>query len=422
MLSNEDKIAYLANLIGASRADGLLSERETTEVEAARKRIGATKGHLNKAESLAKTDEFAPTAIGPFSVRAGNLEDLLRVVLADGTLDPTEKAYVLGFAKQVGITNEQLTSIVSEVRSAMAGPSPSKACAACGASAPSAAKFCPSCGSAIGEGKAVPVDAAYEFPKTGIAIEFAESSAAGYVDAVAATRSAPVNGEWLKGKKKWHMAAWPNGSAAEASTLAQHLKGMRNRKVWIDGKEQAWDSTFSFLWCSERREAAYRPIEYCFGLEDRQLNLWGCKHAQMPWTSWARWLSHGSFKRSGLLGNKTAFVFDKKQIRHELETNLFRFRQCPYLNFRLIEAVINRLPDEVVVVAGGPWVYDESYEQVPGSIKITRTDRGYTSHTYATGVRPASPEFGLQLLRLAASDTQVDQSAISAVLTYKGER
>lgn len=115
-LSDEEKIVYLANLVAVSRADGSVSPNESHAIEGAQKRIGAKKTALSKADTLAQSSGFCPAVVGSFSVRIANLEDMIAVFLADGSLDQAEKPVVLAFAKNIGITNEQLQLILSEVR------------------------------------------------------------------------------------------------------------------------------------------------------------------------------------------------------------------------------------------------------------------------------------------------------------------
>jgi len=422
-LSDEEKIIYLANLVAVSRADGSVSPNETHAIEAAQKRIGATKTSLRKADTLAQSDGFALSAVGSFSFRVANLEDMMAVSLADGSLDQTEKPVVLSFAKETGITNEQLQLILSEVRASLISSDATRACPSCSAKVPSEAKFCPACGGSLEvSDKAAAVAIEYEIPSSGIAIEFSESTASGFVDAVRNAKAAPQNAECLKGKKTWYMAAWPKEQIEDAAKLVESLKGMRNRKVWVDGKESRWDEVFGFTWCSEHRVTAYRPLEYCFGVDEKRLNIWGCKNARMDWVKWSEWFSYGSFKKSGILKSVHIFVFDKKRIRHELESNLYRFRFCPHLNFQLIEAVLENLPDEVEVKPKGEWGYQRSNEESLGSVKvkekIVNGDYTYTDEFHASGVEPRTPAIGLSILKKAFRAAGMNNSGLKGILSY----
>lgn len=256
-LSDEEKIVYLANLVAVSRADGSVSPNETHAIEVAQKRIGAKKTVLRKADTLAQSDGFIPAVVGSFSSRIANLEDMIAVSLADGELDQAEKPVVLTFVKRVGITNEQLQLILSEVRVSLRSDSATRACSTCSAKVARDAKFCPECGGSLEmSDKAAAVAVDYSIPNIGIAVEFAESTASGFVDAVRKAKLAPENAECVKGKKTWYMAAWPKEQIAEAAKLVEDLKGMRNRKVWVDAKESRWDEVFGFTWCSEQRNTA----------------------------------------------------------------------------------------------------------------------------------------------------------------------
>ena len=260
---------------------------------------------------------------------------------------------------------------------------------------------------------------------SGIAIEFAESTASGFVDGVRKAEAAPTSGKCVKGKKTWQMAAWPNDQIMSVLELVRDLKGMRNRKVWVDGKESRWDDVFGFAWCSEQRASAYRPIEYCFGTSDQQLNIWGCRNTRIDWNSYAGWFAYGAYKKAGILKSGHTFVFDKKRIRHELETNLFRFRHCPHIDYALIDAVLNSLPDEVKVSSDGPWRYRRDYEHTPGCITVKKItvddDFKYEDTFYSSGVSPASADIGLAILKEALIKCGRSRSEVKGVLKYRGD-
>lgn len=425
-LTDEEKIVYLANVISVSRSDGSVSPSENRAIDDIQKSIGAQKSVLKKAELLAQKESFVPNIVGSFSSRISNLEDMLYVSLSDGSIDGSEKTVILDFAKKTAISNEQLQLILSEVRCRISATVDNKACVNCSAKVSRDAKFCPECGCSLEmNDKASSVAVEYEIPNDGISIEFAESTASGFVNAVRKAKNAPVASECAKGKKTWYMASWPKSQVEDAVKLVEDLKGMRNRKVWVDGQESRWDDVFGFAWCSGQRNIAYRPFEYCFGVDDKQLNIWGCKNARMDWTKWSEWFSYGSYRPGGLLKSGHVFVFDKKRIRHELETNLYRVRFCPHLNLRLIEAVFAHFPDEIDVTSNGDWAYKRDYEQSPGSIKVKlkSIENGYTytDEFYSSGVEPRNPSIGLAILKHAFKEAGADSSGLNGVLKYRGE-
>ena len=115
----------------------------------------------------------------------------------------------------------------------------------------------------------------------------------------------------------------------------------------LTGKRNRGGDVFGFTWCAAQRASAYRPIEYCFGKEENRLNPWGCKQARADWTEWSDWFCFGNWEKSGLLGKKVQWRFDKERIHHELATSLYRFRHCPHLKTKFIEAALKHLPEIV---------------------------------------------------------------------------
>jgi uncharacterized tellurite resistance protein B-like protein len=425
ILSEEQKTLYLANVIHLARADSVLSPEETETLETVQKAIGARKTELNKAHKLAERDDFQPQPVGHWTDKIKNLEHMLYVAMVDGRIGEQEKAVALAFAKQVSISQEQLNLILKDVTTLVRSAPAQARCPACQTGIDPAAKFCPECGAAIGaDAGAGATVVSYDIPARGVAIEFAESTAAGFGDALRDQQAAPVNATCVKAKKTWYLAAWPTEQVGEALSLATNLKGIRNRKVHVDGQEARWDDVFGFAWCAQARQNAYRPNEYCFGLDEKRFNLWGCKQARMDWNAWADWLGYGEYRKSGPLGGRYVFVFDKARIRHELEAALYACRFCPHLRFKLIEAVLGVWPDQVTPGERGPWTFKRDYRESPGSIlvKVKRSEDGYsfTEEHHSSGVAPTSIAVGMDILRAAFQRIQYPPALAKGILEYKG--
>jgi len=214
---------------------------------------------------------------------------------------------------------------------------------------------------------------AFDYPAEGVSIEFAESTAATYELALKEASSAPNFQTIVRGTKKWFLATWPKYEFSKAIDLADNLKGMRNRKAYVDSKEIIWDELFGFLWCFKQRQAAFSPTVYCFGVGDSAINLWGCKQIHMDWSNWAGWFSYGKFVKDDI------FQFDREKIAHELKTNLHQVRFCPSLRNTLIETVFKLLPEKIKVSKEGSWHYKEGYHQSPNSIKVVEKETTATS-------------------------------------------
>lgn len=393
---------YLANVLHIAGSDGTLSNQENAAFQEICEQFKVKKKDITAAEGLAANPHFRVKTVGRYSDKIRMLEDMVYVAVSDGELVDAEKRIILNLAKEVGISQTSMNTILAQSRSLRDEKEVIFICGSCNRQISSSAKFCPECGAPIEE-PARPVAGSREgfnYPGKGISIEFADSSAANFHLALAAARRAPDFQNCELNKKKWYMATWPQEQIAESLELAESLKTLRNRKVYLDGQPSQWAFVFGFVSCYQQRQAAYRPVEYCFGVEDKQLNTWGCKQANMPWTSWAPWFSYGRFL------NQSKFVFDKKRIRHELETNLYNIRFCPQLRFDLVEKVFEMLPTEVSVSDGStPWTYNQHFGEVPNSIKIVRKREGnaftITDEFYSDGVRPVGISFAIDILKKA---------------------
>jgi len=419
MLTDQNKIFYLANIIAAAHADGKLSPKEEQVLSEIQKRIKAKKTLFIQARKMVESGQFALQPVGGFIDKLSNLEDMLYIVYVDGDLDETEKQIVLQFAEKIKITPEQFNEIKSDVLDLL--NSAPVICPNCKSKCSSDAKFCPQCGANLQEvegGKTVQVS--YSIPSKGIAIEFAESTSASFPSAFQKASSAPTFQQCVKGKKKWFLAAWPLSQIAEALELAQELDMLRHRKVYIDGEEQKWQDVFAFLWCYFNRSNAYDPLEYCFGLSHKTFNIWGCINSRMDWVDSADWF-YGNFETKGVLKKRVFFVFDKKKIEHELKTNIFAYRYCPFLNFKLIDAIFKAFPERVEVSDLGDWDYKREYHELPGSIRVKRTvtENGYTytDDFYARTVVPKGLSTGIEILKKA-----VDFCGLSELSVFLNEK
>lgn len=414
-MTSSDLIQYLANVIHIVRADSQLTPAEEAALAAVVGDIGAKKKEVKDAERLASQDEFQAKPMGRYSEQIRNIEDMVYVALADGDLGEAEKARIVQFAGLLGVTQGQVDRVASEAQTRATAQSAMLACAKCGAQCQATARFCPECGAPIqGQSQPQTTKLEFDYPKTGVAIEFAESTAATFDGALKAAKVTPSYQEIERSKKKWFLAAWPAGSIADTLEVVANLKGVRNRKVYIEGTEHPWDEVFGFLWCGEQRESAYKPAEYCFGADEKRPNLWGCKQLRMDWVQWADWFTYGKWV------SKDTFQFDKDRIAHEVETNSHRLRFCPHLRRDLLQAVFQLLPDRIRVSDREGWKYKESYEQTPNSIKIvqktTQDGFSYTNDFFTDGVVPVGFEVAKAILKRAFSQCGITDVDVRAIL------
>lgn len=389
-----EPIPFLANIALVSHADGELSSSEVAQLESIRNELGIKKGDYSRALKLVEQGLHSIVVVGSFVEQVKNLECILRVAYADNELSPAEVELVGAFCQLIGVNQDQLDRIANEVLSSLSRTG--KTCPTCGNLAASEAIFCPACGTSL----ATPVDSVklgFEIPSGGIAIEFAESSAASFTKALEIAKTADSYQFCQRQKKTWHLAVYHSGAILNALPLVQSLSELRNRRVYLSGAEVDWNEVFGFSWCASQRNSAFNPHEYCFGRSHNQLFPWGCKNSNLEWVSWARWLTYGNWEKGGLMARKNVWRFDKARIAHELNTNLFKYRYCPFLVEGLASAILDLIPETINVEDDTGWEYNDAYEQLPGSIKVRATkksgDYSYDSEFYALGVKPVNSEF-----------------------------
>jgi hypothetical protein len=284
----------------------------------------------------------------------------------------------------------------------MSEVAPTIICTQCKGSSPSGASFCSNCGKPLASSEN------YQIPETGYAVEFADSTAANFAAALEKAKRSFGYETCMKGRKRWHLAIFNGDQFSQVTELAESLEGIRNRKVYVNGKEEGWWDVFAFLSCATRRKTSYKPAEYCFGVEFRQLNLWGCAQLSMELNDWAVWLTCGSFQKTNQRENSFVWIFDKQRILHELNNKLFRFRYCPHLNSNLIQTILELLPNEIEVSpASDEWCFRSSSEKVPGSVIIYESHGepgdgvSWSSTSTVFGIQPRGNKFAIRILKEA---------------------
>ena len=148
-MNSEDKVLYLANAIFISAADGKLTDEEGEAIERIRQEIGAGEEQLKQALEAVAMGKHRPKPVGRFSDMVRNFEDMVFVSLADGEMSKAEKPELLSFAKQIKVTQTQITDILAQTkeRSTVLGAGP--ACTSCKREIPANSKFCPFCGGSV---------------------------------------------------------------------------------------------------------------------------------------------------------------------------------------------------------------------------------------------------------------------------------
>jgi hypothetical protein len=81
LLSDEDKVFYLGNVLLIALADKNISPQEGAVLDQIRKGIGAKKNQLNVARKMVEAESYTFRKTGSFSDQIHNLEDMLSVAI-----------------------------------------------------------------------------------------------------------------------------------------------------------------------------------------------------------------------------------------------------------------------------------------------------------------------------------------------------
>ena len=115
-MTQEEQIQYLANIYHVARADGRVEVIEDSVTEVMAQGIGAGYLETRNALDLSAQKDFQVTFPPRLSERIRNLEDMLLVAYSDKELHNMEKKIIIDFAKQIGITQQQVTTIQKEAK------------------------------------------------------------------------------------------------------------------------------------------------------------------------------------------------------------------------------------------------------------------------------------------------------------------
>jgi hypothetical protein len=107
---------YLGNILLVGTVDGKVETTEGRAIVLILAELGAGIEDLNLAADTINQGKCGLEPVGRFSERVRNLEDMVLVAVADGSLPPEEKDAVLSFARDIRIGQEQLKIIIGEAR------------------------------------------------------------------------------------------------------------------------------------------------------------------------------------------------------------------------------------------------------------------------------------------------------------------
>lgn len=102
---------YLANLLSIAYADGELSPNEDAELNKLLSRLGASARDLDTAFNIVSAGNYQGQLVGTYSEQVANIEDMMRVCMADGEIKEEEQQWITYFSGLVGLNQEQIDKL-----------------------------------------------------------------------------------------------------------------------------------------------------------------------------------------------------------------------------------------------------------------------------------------------------------------------
>lgn len=151
MVNSELAVVYLANMIKISRMDGDLNPLEQEALEKACDKLFVDAKTIAEAVKAVARGDHRVTPVGRLSDKIRNLEDMLFVALIDGELTGDEKEEMTAFAREIGLSNDQVKTILTETKIKIDLCITALECCHCGITLPPKSRFCTACGNRLPE-------------------------------------------------------------------------------------------------------------------------------------------------------------------------------------------------------------------------------------------------------------------------------
>ena len=115
-MKSEEAVRYLANIYLILSADGEVEREEKRLFEDIAREIRAGYSEQRKAAELAESQEVQTNVAARWSVRIGNLEDMIFAAYSNGVLEPSEKQAIVEYARHLEIDQQQLNLMKIEAK------------------------------------------------------------------------------------------------------------------------------------------------------------------------------------------------------------------------------------------------------------------------------------------------------------------
>jgi hypothetical protein len=151
-------------------------------------------------------------------------------------------------------------------------------------------------------------------------------------------------------QKILHRVNCPPEDIDTVLTLIEHLKGWRNRRVYLNGEKLPWDSVFSFVKCYCERMSDSDKDRYCFrDIDGWSINVFGCRKIGLGLSRITEWSVWGQDVGGG------TWEYDKVKIRHVIEQQMQKYKLCPAFDWTQFETRFEKFPWRVEYAGDPKW-------------------------------------------------------------------
>ena len=144
--------------------------------------------------------------------------------------------------------------------------------------------------------------------------------------------------EYVDGKKLKFRAKLRRKDIAYALPFIRAIRGIRSKRIIVDGEERDWKGAFGFLECYIERSKYKDKRGYCFGdWQNGISNLFRCRKAED-----VLYESMGRFD-----SKRRKWIFNKKQIARAVDEATASCSHCPALQRNFTQGIVAALPTQV---------------------------------------------------------------------------
>ena len=108
---------YLANILIVAYADGNLCPEEDAVLNKILENLGAATCDLDLAFKIVESGDYQGKTVGTFSEQVRNLEDMMRICMADGEIHENENQWISYFAGLIGLEQSHLDRLYEHLDS-----------------------------------------------------------------------------------------------------------------------------------------------------------------------------------------------------------------------------------------------------------------------------------------------------------------